>query len=326
MTFAHAWVLLLLLIPAGLAGLEILRQVGAIGRDARPRIPADFTPVSSRPLLSRFITAWSLWPMLLMAVAILILAGPRRSAPPTQERVLTNIEIVLDVSGSMTSPLGSPGEWAGMMGGEGEPTGPTRYTAAMEAIRQFCTSRKGDAFGLTIFGIDVIRWMPLTKDLAAIQNAAPFLNPAKMPPNMGGTRIGNALKYARGVLAQQPEGDRLIILITDGYSSDLDGNAALEVAQELASDRIVVHAVCIGSDQPPQQLSDVVVPTGGRVFGAGTKDALAGVFAHIDRMQPVRLTQGQSETVDHFRPLALAGLGLLGLHALGLLGWRWNPW
>lgn len=335
MSFSHPWLLLLLLIPAALVAFEVMREMPAAptarGFSDRVSFPFDFGRPRRRAWLSRFITAANTLPPLVLAIVVLILAGPRRMAPPQQERVLTNIEIVLDVSGSMTSTIqgSAPPAAAGSASGlsaDDTQFGPTRYTAAMAAIREFCEKRAGDAFGLTIFGSEVIRWMPLTKDLAAIKNATPFLNPAKMPPHMGGTEIGKALKYARAILSQQPTGDRLIILITDGYSSDLDGPAAFEVAQELAAERIVVHAVCIGDEPPPQQLSDVVIPTGGQVFGAGTPNALSGVFTHIDRMQPARLKRKEPESVDYYRPLVLAGLALVGLHGLCLFGWRWTPW
>lgn len=334
MTFAHPWVLLLLVVPAAIVALEVLRGLGGGPGGSgwrwagRVVMPMANTREKPRRWLERGLALATVLPAVVLAVVVCVLAGPRRIEPPRQERVLTNIEIVLDVSGSMMTPIQSGGQPAGFIrfGDDSEPTGPTRYTAAMESIREFCERRSGDAFGLTIFGNKVIRWMPLTKDLAAIRNATPFLNPAKMPPSMHGTEIGKALRFAAGVLRQQPEGDRLVILVTDGFSSDLQGNAALEVAQELAGDRIVVHAVCIGSDQPPQQLSDVVVPTGGQVFGAGTPGALSGVFAHIDRMQPSRLKPREPLTVDHFRPFVFAGLAILALHGLCLWGWRWSPW
>ena len=44
-----------------------------------------------------------------------------------------------------------------------------------------------------------------------------------MPPYMGGTRIGLALRSVYRILANRPEGDRMIILISDGMSGDLSG-------------------------------------------------------------------------------------------------------
>jgi Ca-activated chloride channel family protein len=228
--------------------------------------------------------------------------------------VLTNIELVLDVSGSMSSPIGYA------------KAGASRYTAAMDAINVFTSRRKGDALGLTIFGGEVVRWVPLTKDLSAIRNATPFLDPATMPGPLNSTRVGHALDFTREVLAKQQDGDRLIILITDGFSSDLEGPNAAAVASALRAERIVVHAINVGDGPAPDQLFDVVLPTGGRVFDARDQRSLATIFEHIDQMHPVRIKPKEREPVDFFTPIAVAAAGLLGVHGLCLLGFRYTPW
>ena len=117
-------------------------------------------------------------PALLLAIAVLMLAGPRKPAPPQDERVLNNIILCLDVSGSMSARFGSEG---------------TRFEAAVKAAREFCSFRKGDAFGLTVFGSEYIHWVPPTKELSAIISATEYVRPDNMPPWMGGTLIANAL-------------------------------------------------------------------------------------------------------------------------------------
>ena len=72
----------------------------------------------------------------LLAIAILLLAGPQRPSASADARVLTNLEFCLDVSGSMMAPFG-----------DGK-----RADKALEAIIEFTSYRKGDAFGLTAFG------------------------------------------------------------------------------------------------------------------------------------------------------------------------------
>ncbi|MEZ5303379.1 MAG: VWA domain-containing protein [Verrucomicrobiales bacterium] len=62
---------------------------------------------------------------------ILILAGPQHAEIPQEERVLNNIEVVMDISGSMSAPYGDG----------------TRSTEALQAINDFTTFRKDDAFG-----------------------------------------------------------------------------------------------------------------------------------------------------------------------------------
>jgi Ca-activated chloride channel family protein len=318
MTFAHPLVLLALLLPAALAAWEVFRT----HHGHRVVLPLDHASAPNRRWLNRFLRAAALLPPLALAAIILILAGPQRLGPPGQARVLTSIELVLDVSGSMSSPVG--------YGGSGK-SGGSRYTAAMDAIKQFTSRRKGDAFGLTIFGGEVVRWVPLTKDLSAIQNATPFLDPQSMPPPLQSTRVGHALRFARDVLTTQTDveaqgGDKLVIIITDGFSSDLDGPIAQQIGGELHDASIVVHAINVGEPPAPTQLADVVTPTGGRVFDAADPTSLKGIFDHIDQMHPTRSKPKEPEPVDDFFPFIAAALATLALHGLCLFGLRVTPW
>ncbi len=308
-SFSHPWVLTFLLLPLSLFAWEWTR------RGFRVALPLDqgLTNRSrAMSLLPSILKIASVIPALLLASAILLLAGPKKLGPPAQERLITNIEMCLDVSGSMSSQLGTGGS--------------TRYEAAMKAINEFVDKRKGDAFGLTIFGGDVVRWVPLTKDTSAIKNATPFLDPATLPSALNSTRVGNALKYCNQVLNQQEVGDRLIVLLTDGFSSDLDGGAAANIGNLLAANKVVVHAVHVGDSAPPAQLSEVVSPTGGKVFSATNLASLQGVFDHIDRMSKAKTKQKEREAVDHFGFFAITGLSLAGLGLVSLFGVRYTPW
>jgi Ca-activated chloride channel family protein len=116
-------------------------------------------------------------PALILAVVIVLLAGPQQLSAPRTKRVLTNIEFCVDVSSSMRTPLGDG----------------SRYDSSMKAIDSFLDIRKGDAFGLTFFGNNVLHWVPLTSDPSAIRCAPPFMKPENVPIWMGGTMIGKAL-------------------------------------------------------------------------------------------------------------------------------------
>jgi Ca-activated chloride channel family protein len=304
MSFARPSLLFLLLLPAFLLFWEATRR-GRI-------IPLPFDHGEERRgraiELALIFSNW-LAPFLL-AAAVFILAGPRKPGKPDEERELTNIQFCLDVSGSMTSPFG----------------GATQYDAAMESIQGFTSRRKGDAFGLTIFGNEVLRWVPLTRDLSAIRSATPFLRPEKLPGHFGGTEIGKALRFCREALLEPGEGDRLIILLSDGQSADLPGSTPREIGDELAQAGIVLYAIHIGEGAVPEELHHLSRPTGGQVFSVRHPQALQGVFEHIDRMRPVLLRPRAIQEVDAFGPFAWAGAALTGLAALSLLGLRYTPW
>lgn len=304
MTFAHPWVLLFLALPVALAMWEWQRRGHVVV------VPFDHGGIPSGARLGRWVRGATLLVSGVVAVAVLVLAGPARLAPPEQERVVTNIQFVMDVSGSMGAPFGSG----------------TRADTAIRAFQEFTSFRKGDAFGLTVFGTEVLHWVPLTRDLSAIRLAAPFLRPEKMPPYMGGTMIGKALREVRKVLVGRPEGDRMIVLISDGQSFDLSGGAAEELGQELSADGIVVFYVHVGEDQPSNEVFSLASTTGGTAFTAGDPASLRHIFQRIDGMKPARLKPGAPEPIDAFGPFAVAGLVLLGLHVLASFGLRYTPW
>lgn len=253
-------------------------------------------------------------PAVLLAIAVLMLAGPRKHAPPLDERVLNNIILCVDVSGSMSAPFGSKG---------------SRFDAAVAAAREFCTFRKGDAFGLTIFGAEYIHWVPPTKELSAIVNATEYIRPENIPPWMSGTLIANALRGCRDALVRTKEGDRAVILISDGESSDFSNGGDRAVAEELAASKIRVYGIMIGAGESGMEsggIETVAAGTGGKSFNAGDRAALDRIFREIDDMQKAHFTQVTADWVDNYRPLSSAGLVAASLFAFSLLGLRYTPW
>ena len=248
-------------------------------------------------------------PPLLLAVAVCIVAGPQRNGPPQQKRALTNIQFAVDVSGSMTSQFG-----------EG-----TRYDASMAAIDKFLDFRKGDAFGLTFFGDSFVHWVPLTTDVTAIRCSPPFMRPELAPPAFGGTAIAKALNGCKSELRRRDEGDKMIVLITDGFSGDLAGNDA-EIARELNADGVSVFCIIVAGIEPQSEIVNICRLTGGEAFRADDPDALPAVFKKIDAMKQAKLTPTMVETVDYYEPFALTGAVLLVLGALALFGLRYTPW
>lgn len=305
MTFAYPWILLLLAVPL----LLLVRTWRRGGQ--RVVLPFDDAGQRRGTGLRLLLDLAGSLPALALAVAILLLAGPQQVSEPKTKRVLTNIQFCLDVSGSMTAPFG-----------EG-----SRYDAAMGSINEFISFREGDAFGLTVFGDHLLHWIRLTSDPSAFQYATPFLSPMRLPRWFrGGTMIGNALRECLKLLVEREEGDRMIILVSDGYSADLSGGQDEAVARELAANGIVVYAVHVAEGAPPDQLTTITTLTGGQVFAAGDPEALNVVFQRIDEMQETKLEKVSAESMDHFRPYAFAGLGVLGAYVLSLFGLRYTPW
>ena len=304
MPFTYWPILLLLLVPPLLLVWVWRRR----GRSVV--LPFDHGQQKSGRWLKAILNAAQSLPALLLAVAIVLLAGPQQFSEPKTKRALTNIEFCVDISGSMTAQFG-----------EG-----TRYDASMKAIDEFLDFREGDAFGLTFFGNSVLHWVPLTTDTSAIRCSPPFMRPEVAPPWYGGTEIGKALLACEDVLTDREEGDRMIVLVSDGRSSDLYNGNDQEIARKLRDNNIVVYAIHISPGNIPDEIVNITSITGGEVFNPGDTEALKGVFHRIDQMQEAKLEKVSAETMDHFFPFCVVGLVLLAASALSSLGLRYTPW
>ena len=270
------------------------------------KLPADNTEGKSSKFLWFATNFVSMFPALLLVIVACILAGPKIQGKPEEEKVLNNIQFCLDSSGSMTAKLGSD----------------TRYEVAMKAIKKFTEYRKGDSFGLTVFGTNYINWVPVTKDTSAIALATPFLAPQKMGKWFGGTMIGKALEGCRHELIKKEDGDRMIILVSDGQS----GDDVTSAANALKNSNIVVYSIFIGNGSPPYQLSTISSITGGKVFSAKNPQGLDETFRHIDKMEKTKFKKSEPKEEDFYKPFTIAGLSLLGVYLLTLFGLRYTPW
>jgi Ca-activated chloride channel family protein len=172
----------------------------------------------------------------------------------------------------------------------------------------------------------VLHWVPLTTDTSAFRCAPPFMRPGQLPMWFGGTEIGRALLACRKILVEREEGDRMIVLVTDGYSADLGGDRDQEIARSLQRDGIVVYSIHIAETEVPEPIVTITALTGGEVFQPGDQEGLAQIFRRIDQMQQTKLEKVRSEALDWYEPFCLAGLGLLGVALLGLFGLRHTPW
>lgn len=304
MSFLYPWVLAFLVIPFALLVWTWRR------RGQEVVLPFDHGK-KGRGILWRWLLdmADSL-PALLLALAILLLAGPQKFGQPEEKRKLTNIELCVDISGSMTA------EW-----GDG-----SRYDGAMKAVDSFLAYRKGDAMGLTFFGNSTLHWCPLTADTSAIKCSVPFMRPELVPGWFGGTEIGRALRSCKQVLTERQDGERMIVLVTDGDSSDLYGGAAETLAKECKAADITVFAIIIGMENIQEEVHTITQTTGGEAFTADDVDVMKSIFKKIDGMKQMPMEKRLADTLDNFRPFCLAALVLLGLTGLCALGVRYTPW
>lgn len=314
MSFSDWRLLLLLFIPASmLAWIWLRDRLPALGfgSDRRVALPQDHGVASSGKWYDFLVRCFLSSMPLMLAIAIILLAGPRHLSVPKAERELTNIEFCLDLSGSMNGKFGVG----------------TRYDAAMEAINGFVDQRSGDAFGLTVFGDQAQHWIPLTTDPSAFRCAVPFLNPRRLPPGYGGgTMIGLGLKKCQEILVTRETGDKMIILVSDGASFDLGDGAEEVIGKSLLEDNIVVYSIHIGGGITPPEVSTITNITNGKSFSPSDVQSLQNVFQRIDKMEVAQMKQTYAEVLDNFTPFSIAGMSLLAMALFSMLTFRYTPW
>jgi Ca-activated chloride channel homolog len=304
MTFAYPWVLVLLLVPLALAWWWR-------GSRSRVQMPYDNAPTPRRRWLRSLLALPHIAGLLALASAITLLAGPQQLMVPRGQRELTNIQIVMDVSGSMSFSEGDS----------------TRYQLACAAIDHFTRIRTTDAMGLIVFGSQSIRLLPITTDLEALRRCLPLADPEKQPDYMGSTAAGAALRFASQVVeAESQTGDRVIILVSDGESPDLEDGGYQEVANILSDANIRCFYFHIGAAANSPEAEQVAVLTGGRAFKSLDRQSLLESFRVLDAMTKAKVHASATQVHEFYRPFAVALLASSFLHLVGLLGLRYTPW
>lgn len=349
MTFVHPQWLLLLVFPLAL-GLWSVRRRG-VGL----RMPFDHQTHASRPWLAGLLRGVEMLPAVLLAVAVVLIARPQVLRVPEQDRVATHITVCMDVSGSMGVGMGEQNRYESAAAAiesftyarEGDAIGLTLFgswplrwvplTKDLQVLRNalaFANPRNQPrGMGGTMIGsaltycadnmqreaarLDGTDSGPQTADQWRQQRAAEQLF---RPASLQGSAAG-------GGSAAPPSTDRLLILVSDGASGDLNGQDQIDrISDQLNDAGITMYHIHIGSDTIPPAVSSIARATGGDAFLATNSDGIRLIFNHIDQMQPAHFVANSSVPVDYFEPFVVIGAIALLLYALSLLKWRYTPW
>ncbi|MFT3761202.1 MAG: VWA domain-containing protein [Pseudoxanthomonas sp.] len=232
----------------------------------------------------------------LLAWALLCAAAARPqqlgepAAPPQDGR---DLMLAVDLSGSM-------GEADMELGGRIV----DRLTAAKAVLADFLDRRAGDRVGLLVFGQRAYALTPLTLDRDSVREQ---LRDSAVGLAGRETAIGDAIGLAVKRLHSQQQGQRVLILLTDGVNTAgvLDPLKAAQLAKE---EGVRVHTIAFGGAGESLSIFGLQLPlpgggddeidettlrkiaeeTGGRFFRAGDTAELAGIYAELDRIEPVR--------------------------------------
>lgn len=232
--------------------------------------------------------AWLAWLCLCTAAA-----RPQQLGAPVQPpQEGRDVMIAVDLSGSMS-------EEDMRLGGRSV----DRLTAAKAVLADFIQRRAGDRLGLIVFGQKAYVLTPLTLDHDTVRSQL-----GDMVVGLVGreTAIGDAIALATKRLHVQPEGHRVLILLTDGVNTagTMDPQRAARLARDAG---VRIHTIAFGGlgqtmrilgmqiqlpggaaeiDEPA--LQQVAQLTGGSAFRARDTGELAGIYREIDRIEPVQ--------------------------------------
>ncbi|AXK73505.1 VWA domain-containing protein [Lysobacter sp. TY2-98] len=232
------------------------------------------------------ILAGIAWILLCVAAA-----RPQELGPPVQPPAKgRDLMLALDLSGSMNEPDME-------LGGNVV----DRLTAAKAVLSDFIDRRAGDRLSLLVFGRQAHVLTPFTLDRETVRDQL-----ADSVVGLAGqeTAIGDAIGLATRRLRDQPAGERVLVLLTDGVNTAgmLDPRKAARIAADAG---VRIHTVAFGGEGglslfgfripapggddeiDEAALRDIAGTTGGRFFRARDTRQLAGIYAEIDRLEPI---------------------------------------
>ena len=328
------WPYLLALAPAPL--LMYWLAPPAAHRQAALQVPdvsafdlrsAAGPPAKGRRWPWRALLLWLAWLALLAAAARPQWTG-EPVALPTSGR---DLMLAVDISGSMgTADMQLGGEFV------------ERLAVVKQVVEAFVSARQGDRVGLILFGTQAYLQAPLTFDLTSVNR---LLQEAPVGIAGGKTAIGDAIGLAVKRLRQRPEGDRVLILLTDGASNA--GEVTPIKASELAAnDAIRIYTIGVGADEmqmpglfgvfgsrtvnpsadlDEDSLTAIAAATGGRYFRARNTEKLQEIYGLIDALEPIE------QDPETYRPTAALyqwplAIAWLLVCLLALLQWRSPSW
>lgn len=321
-----AWPWVLAALPLPLAVRRWVRPAAPVqGRALRLPFYAELDGLerggAAAGVRAQRVLAWVAWVLLVLAAARPQWLGEPVGMPVTGRDLM----LAVDLSGSMAQA-------DYVMGGREA----SRLEVVQAVAGRFIERRQGDRLGLVLFGSRAYLQTPLTYDRATVQA---MLGEAVIGLAGRETAIGDAIVLGVKQLRQQPEDNRVLILLTDGTNT-AGSVSPLDAARLAAEAKVRIYTIGIGggpvgvrtpfgtlirqpSDLDPATLQAIATATGGRFFQATDTAQLETIYAELDRLEPsIRDTRTFRPTQALFQWPAAAALVLSVGLAASRLSWR----
>lgn len=330
-TFAHPWLLLLLLLVPLLAWLKGRRGSQAAFLYSSVALVKGITGItrsSTGAILLRL--RW-----LALSLFIVALARPQLGEGETHITASgVDIVVALDLSGSMAA------EDFELRGNQ-----VNRLIIAKDVLEKFIARRVNDRIGLVAFAGRAYIAAPLTLDHDFLLQNLERLDLGTLED---GTAIGSAISAGLNRLREVQSKSKILILMTDGQNNagKVPPLTAAEAAQSLG---VKIYAIGVGTrgtapmprtdpfgrkvyvqmqvDIDDESLTRVATRTGGKYYRADSTDTLRSVYAEIDRLEKTEVEVKKFQRYRELFPwLVLPGLVLLLLEIiLANTVWRKLP-
>ena len=323
MTFAHPWLLLLLLLLPLAAWLKGRRGSSPAFVYSSVKLVAGLA--GARRLRAGNFLAALRW--LALALLIVALAQPRLMKSTTEVKASgVDIVVALDMSGSMISEdFEVRGERV------------NRFNMARSVLKKFIDQRPNDRIGLVLFASQAFIGTPLTLDHDFLQENLDRLEIGAIEQNS--TAIGDGLGTAINRLRDLKAKSKIVILMTDGQnnSGKLDPLLAAEAASAM---KVKVYTVGIGEqgtapmpvfmngqkvgyqnvpvDVDETTLQKIAAKTGGKYYRADNAEKFQQIYAEIDKLEKTDATIKKYTQFNELFPWFVAGGLALLLLELGL--------
>lgn len=310
--FANPWILLAIPLPLLIYFIVPAakpKPSQALKIPFYKRVQENMTPLTRKtqlPLL-RLILTGLIWLCLVFSAA-----GPQwlGEAIPIQQSG-RDIMLAIDLSGSMEIP--------DMIINNQQVN---RLAAIKDVASEFIQQRVGDRLGIIVFGSKAYLQTPLTFDRKTVEE---MLQDTSIGLAGTQTAIGDAIGLAIKRLQNQPESQRLLILLTDGANNS-GATDPITAAKLAAQYHIRIYTIGFGAEQlkisglfqdhivnPSADLDENTLKTigsltGGEYFRAKDAKSLQTIYQHLNTIEPINTDQTFYRPVKPFYqwPLLIA--------------------
>ena len=258
------------------------RRAASVRRIGDPALVAQLSE-AVRPMMR--LLRLGLW-FLGVALLIVALARPQWGSDiEIVEQGGVQVMVALDISRSMLA----------------QDLKPTRLDRAKLEISDLISRLDGDEVGIVLFSGASFIQFPLTSDYAT---ALTYLNLAS--PNAisrQGTVIAEAIDTALAGFSNQREGQKIIVIMTDGENHEGD---PITAARQAAAEGAVIYTVGFGS---PEGVPVPDYDESGNVTGSRQDAQGRAVVSRIDEVALQQIAQsGEGRYFRAAEPGAMAGL------------------